>query len=57
MTHTGQAVSASEVADALGISRVTARRYLEHLIGAGQAGKDVRHNGPGRPEYAYRWLR
>ncbi|MFS0729454.1 response regulator [Curtobacterium sp. 1P10AnD] len=51
------AASASEVADALGISRVTARRYLEHLIGAGQAGKDVRYSGPGRPEYAYRWLR
>lgn len=51
------AASASELADALGISRVTARRYLEHLIGAGQAGKDVRHSGPGRPEYAYRWLR
>jgi response regulator of citrate/malate metabolism len=57
LTHTDQAASASEVADALGISRVTARRYLEHLIGAGQAGKDVRHSGPGRPEYAYRWLR
>lgn len=57
LTQTDQAASASEVADALGISRVTARRYLEHLIGAGQAGKDVRHSGPGRPEYAYRWLR
>ncbi|WP_439690190.1 response regulator [Curtobacterium sp. SP.BCp] len=57
LTRSDQATSASEVADALGISRVTARRYLEHLIGAGQAGKDVRHSGPGRPEYAYRWLR
>ncbi|GGK97034.1 response regulator of citrate/malate metabolism [Curtobacterium luteum] len=52
-----EAASASEVAEAVGISRVTARRYLEHLIAAGQAGKDVRHSGPGRPEYAYRWLR
>lgn len=52
-----EAASASEVAEAAGISRVTARRYLEHLIAAGQAGKDVRHSGPGRPEYAYRWLR
>ncbi|WP_242090519.1 response regulator [Curtobacterium sp. DN_7.5] len=52
-----EAASASEVAEVVGISRVTARRYLEHLIAAGQAGKDVRHSGPGRPEYAYRWLR
>ncbi|MCJ1714964.1 response regulator [Curtobacterium sp. VKM Ac-2922] len=50
-------VSATEVADATGTSRVTARRYLEHLITAGQADKDVRHSGPGRPEYEYRWLR
>ena len=57
LTRADQAASASEVADALGVSRVTARRYLEHLIGAGQAGKDVRHSGQGRPEYEYRWLR
>lgn len=57
LTRADQAASASEVADALGISRVTARRYLEHLIGVGQVGKDVRHSGQGRPEYEYRWLR
>ncbi|GGL89482.1 transcriptional regulatory protein [Curtobacterium citreum] len=49
--------SATEVAQATGTSRVTARRYLEHLIAAGQVDKDVRHRGPGRPEYEYRWLR
>lgn len=49
--------SASEVAEATGLSRVTARRYLEHLAAAGQVGKDVRHRGQGRPEYEYRWLR
>ena len=49
--------SASEVAAATGLSRVTARRYLEHLAGAGQVDKDVRHRGHGRPEYEYRWLR
>lgn len=57
LTLADRAASATEVADALGVSRVTARRYLEHLIGAGQAGKDVRHSGQGRPEYEYRWLR
>lgn len=50
-------VSATEVAAATGTSRVTARRYLEHLIETGQAEKDVRHSGPGRPEYEYRWSR
>ncbi|MFJ6171414.1 response regulator [Curtobacterium sp. NPDC092190] len=49
--------SASEVAEATGLSRVTVRRYLEHLAAAGQVGKDVRHRGQGRPEYEYRWLR
>ncbi|WP_174234670.1 response regulator [Curtobacterium sp. HSID17257] len=49
--------SASEVAETTGLSRVTARRYLEHLAAAGQVGKDVRHRGQGRPEYEYRWLR
>jgi response regulator of citrate/malate metabolism len=49
--------SATEVAEATGTSRVTARRYLEHLVSAGQVDKDVRHSGPGRPEYEYRWLR
>ncbi|QQD77653.1 response regulator [Curtobacterium sp. YC1] len=49
--------SATEVARAAGTSRVTARRYLEHFITLGQVEKDVRHSGPGRPEYEYRWLR
>lgn len=50
-------MSATEVAAATGTSRVTARRYLEHLIEVGQVHKDVRHTGPGRPEYEYRWTR
>ncbi|MBO9041499.1 MULTISPECIES: response regulator [Curtobacterium] len=49
--------SASEVAAATGISRVTARRYLEYLITSGQVERDVRYAGPGRPEYEYQWLR
>ncbi|WP_144762779.1 response regulator [Curtobacterium sp. 9128] len=49
--------SATEVAATTGTSRVTARRYLEHLVTVGQAEKDVRHRGQGRPEYEYRWVR
>lgn len=50
----GRAYSATELASALGISRVTARRYLEHLADTGQLLKQPRHGSRGRPEYEYR---
>ncbi len=50
------AVSATEVATALDLSRVTVRRYLEHLVKTKQAVKQPRHGTPGRPEYEYRWV-
>ena len=46
-------LSASDVSAATGISRVTARRYLEHLADAGRAVRSPRYGG-GRPENAYR---
>ncbi|MBC7723331.1 MAG: response regulator [Burkholderiaceae bacterium] len=49
--------SATELSDHLGLSRVTARRYLEHLAGIGQAARESRHGGSGRPEIEYRWRR
>ncbi|HYH77000.1 MAG TPA: response regulator [Arthrobacter sp.] len=49
------AVSATEVMDALGMSRVTARRYLEYLADAGTASRSPRYGTPGRPENEYRW--
>jgi response regulator of citrate/malate metabolism len=49
------AVSATEVMDALGMSRVTARRYLEYLADAGSAFRSPRYGTPGRPENEYRW--
>ena len=51
----GGALSASEAAERLGMSRVAARRYLEHLATAGRAARDSRYGGPGRPEVEYRW--
>ncbi len=36
------------------MSRVTARRYLEHLAEAGVLRREPRYGGPGRPEMAYR---
>jgi len=48
-------LSASEAGEALGASRVTARRYLEHLAEAGQAVRQPRYGGSGRPEMEYSW--
>lgn len=50
-------LSASEIAAAIGSSRVTARRYLEHLAGAGLADRHQRLGRSGRPEVEYRWSR
>ncbi|MDO9454569.1 response regulator [Nocardioides sp.] len=47
------ALSASEVATAVGASRVTARRYLEHLAESGMLERGQRY-GTGRPEVEYR---
>ncbi|MGX5681167.1 response regulator [Schumannella luteola] len=49
------AQSASEVADALALSRVTARRYLEHLADVGLVVRTSRYGTPGRPELSYSW--
>ncbi|WP_437440963.1 hypothetical protein [Rathayibacter oskolensis] len=36
------------------MSRVTARRYLEHLADTGVAERAPRYGSPGRPELEYR---
>jgi response regulator of citrate/malate metabolism len=48
-------LSATEVAALVGASRVTVRRYLEHLADAGSAQRRPRYGGSGRPEVEYRW--
>lgn len=47
--------SASELAEHLQLSRVTARRYLEHLADLGLATRAPRYGSPGRPEVGYTW--
>lgn len=49
------AVSSVETAEALHLSRVTARRYLEHLLDDGRLVRSARYGTPGRPELEYRW--
>ena len=45
---------AAAVAEAAGLSRVTARRYLDHLCQLGRAELTMRYGAPGRPEHRYR---
>jgi len=46
-------LAAAAVAEAAGVSRVTARRYLDHLCQLGRAEVAMRYGGPGRPEHRY----
>lgn len=48
-------LSATDVADRTGLSRVTARRYLEHLSDAGLVTITMRYGSSGRPEHLFRW--
>jgi response regulator of citrate/malate metabolism len=49
-----EGVSAQAVGAAAGVSRVTARRYLEYLVEAGVAVRFPQYGGVGRPELLYR---
>lgn len=48
-------LSAREAAERTGLSRVSARRYLEHLVLTGVAVRRGRPGGRGRPETEYAW--
>ncbi|GAA1450749.1 hypothetical protein GCM10009641_83780 [Mycobacterium cookii] len=48
-------LSATEAATAVGVSRVTARRYLEHLADEGRVTRSPRYGGAGRPEVGHVW--
>ncbi|MFF2654126.1 response regulator [Streptomyces sp. NPDC058045] len=49
-------LTAATAAEAAGISRITARRYLEHLVTTGRAARTPHYGQVGRPELHYRWL-
>ena len=48
-------VTAVDLAEATGISRGTARRYLEYLALTGAVELSLRYGTTGRPEHKYRW--
>jgi response regulator of citrate/malate metabolism len=49
-------VTASDAADRAGISRGTARRYLDYLASLGSVELSLRYGVAGRPEHLYRWV-
>ncbi|WP_406691805.1 response regulator [Saccharopolyspora sp. ID03-671] len=52
----GGDLSAAECAESTELSRVSARKYLEHFVESGRAEVHLRYGGTGRPERRYRWL-
>ncbi|GAA4717951.1 response regulator [Pedococcus ginsenosidimutans] len=53
----GRGLSASELGEVVGVSRVTARRYAEYLCDSRVVVRSSRYAGQGRPEVEYRWSR
>ncbi|MGW7683960.1 response regulator [Kribbella sp. NPDC054772] len=51
------ALTAAQVAEDAGISRVTAQRYLADLTKSGLASLTLHYGTTGRPEHHYTWLR
>ncbi|SEA20092.1 two-component system, CitB family, response regulator DctR [Thalassobacillus cyri] len=49
-----EALSAEQVADGIGIARVTARRYLDYLKNTGDVVLDIQYGGVGRPVNRYK---
>ena len=50
------AMTAAEVAEATGVSRATAQRYLADLARDGRVQLTLRYGSTGRPEHCFEWL-
>jgi response regulator of citrate/malate metabolism len=48
-----EGISAENVGKEVGVSRTTARRYLEYLVSGGMIGADLSYGTVGRPERIY----
>ncbi|HYO17349.1 MAG TPA: response regulator [Dermatophilaceae bacterium] len=55
LREAGADLSSSECADAVGLARVSVRRYLEYFVAVGRADVRLRYGGVGRPERRYLW--
>ncbi|MEU5219518.1 response regulator [Streptomyces sp. NPDC020807] len=56
LRETPAGLTAAEAGAVVGISRITARRYLEHLVTEGRTVRAPQYGQVGRPELQYRWL-
>lgn len=56
LTASGGTASAAEIGEAVGVSRVSARRYLEHLVADGRARLEPQDGATGRPVNRYIWV-
>lgn len=54
LANAADGASANEIAAVTGLSRVSARRYLQRLVGSGLAVVEPRYGAAGRPELQYR---
>ncbi|WP_291418924.1 response regulator [Actinophytocola sp.] len=55
LRQSAEGLSAGAAGDLLGMSRVTARRYLEYLADNGLAVRHPQYGQVGRPELRYQW--
>ncbi|WP_373975243.1 helix-turn-helix domain-containing protein [Geomicrobium sp. JCM 19039] len=53
LEHVADGVTIEDTCQAVGISRTTARRYLEHLVASGHARTQLNYGVIGRPERKY----
>jgi response regulator of citrate/malate metabolism len=53
--RTDSPLTAAELAERVGVSAPTTRRYLEYLTAQHLVSGQPRYGGPGRPETVYRW--
>lgn len=55
LRSSAEGLSAGAAGAATGVSRITARRYLEHLVETGLVVRSPQYGQVGRPELFYRW--
>ncbi|MCH8531249.1 MAG: response regulator [Saccharospirillum sp.] len=55
LSQTPVAITAMTLAEGMGASRSTARRYLEYLVAQGQVKAELVYGEVGRPERRYQW--
>lgn len=50
-----KSMSAEEIAEGLGVTKVTVRRYMNYLEKIGYVEQEIEYGSLGRPSYSYKW--